>query len=125
MIRGSLEAHLIYAAPSELLVAPPISSATQSLLGAFSQAARGLKAESVPRGRFSADQAVAAIKELYTSGKPPLAPVSCPPSCADVTGNCSSLEAHGLKQGELMIIVSRGSGSCHANMLIARLTVLK
>ena len=125
MMRGSLEAHMIYAAPSELLVALPVSGATQSLLGAFSQTARGLKADSVPRGRYSAEKAVAAIKELYTSGKPPTAPGSWARGCADVTGNHSSLEAHDSKRGEPTSIVSRGGSSCHANMLIAWLTVLR
>ena len=118
MMRGSLEAHLIYAAPSELLVAPPVSSATQSLLGAFSQAARGLKAESVPRGRYSEDEAVAAIKELYTSGKLPCpGPAFARRSLAAIEHQ--ELEAPDSRQSELMVVVSRGGGSCHANMLIA------
>ena len=47
MMRGGLEGRLMFAAPSELLVAQPVSSATQRLLGAFSTSARGMRAETV------------------------------------------------------------------------------
>lgn len=69
MMRGSLEAHLLYATPGELLVAPPISGASQRLLGSFSQAVRGLKAETVRGGRLGNQEAAAAVATFYASGQ--------------------------------------------------------
>ena len=70
LMRGSLEAHLIYATPSELLVAQPVSNATQRLLGSFSQAVRGLKAETVPSGKLSTEAALMAVAAFYKTGVP-------------------------------------------------------
>lgn len=67
-MRGSLEAHLIYATPSELLVAQPVSKATQRLLGSFSQAVRGLKAETVRSGKLDHEEAFASVNAFYTEG---------------------------------------------------------
>lgn len=69
LMRGQLEAHMIYAMPSELLVAQPVSGPTQRLLGTFSQAVKGLKAETVQGGRLTTDEAAAELMAFYASGK--------------------------------------------------------
>lgn len=58
----------MYAVPSELLVAQPVSDTTQRLLGGFSQAARGLKAEAVSGTRHTADSAAAAVAAFFAPG---------------------------------------------------------
>ena len=68
-LRASLEARLMFTPPSELLVADPISSLTRRLLGTFSQAVRGLKAETIDGSKYSADSAAAAIQDFYASSE--------------------------------------------------------
>ena len=65
-MRSELEARLMFAAPSELLVAAPASAATLRLLGAYASGARGLRSESVPRERYGAGGAVAAVTSFYS-----------------------------------------------------------
>ena len=68
MMRGNLEAHLMYSTPSELLVADPVSTASRRLLGSFSQAVQGLKAESVSEAKYDYEGARSAIADIYSSG---------------------------------------------------------
>ena len=82
MMRGNLEAHLMYSTPSELLIADPISKASRRLLGSFSQAVQGLKAESLPKEKYGQQEAHNAILDFYASGafsSPVPARLSCPP----------------------------------------------
>lgn len=72
MMRGNLEAHLMYCTPSELLVADPVSKASRRLLGSFSQAIQGLKAESVPGAKYEQEEARKAILDFYAAGGSPL-----------------------------------------------------
>lgn len=67
-MRGTLEAHLMYSNPSELLVADPVSSASRRLLGSYSLALQGLKAESIPAKRNGHGEARQAILDFYTAG---------------------------------------------------------
>jgi hypothetical protein len=69
-MRGNLEAHLMFAPPSELLIGQPISSPTRRLLGSFTQSVQGLKAESVDGHKYSAETAEATIQAFYASGIP-------------------------------------------------------
>jgi hypothetical protein len=65
MMRTELEARLVFAAPSELLVATPVSSASQRLLGAYTSQSRGLRSQTAPRERYSSGGAVAAVTAFY------------------------------------------------------------
>ncbi len=65
-MRTELEARLVFAAPSELLIATPLSSASQRLLGAYTSQSRGLRSQTVPRDRYSSGGAVAALSTFYT-----------------------------------------------------------
>lgn len=67
-MRGNLEAHLMYSTPSELLVADPMSKASRRLLGSFSQAVQGLKAESLPKEKYGREEAHKAVLDFYVSG---------------------------------------------------------
>lgn len=66
IMRGSLEAHLMFTPPSELLVAQPITNSTRRLLGSFSQSVRGLKAESIDGSKYSKETAEATIQAFYS-----------------------------------------------------------
>ena len=69
LLRGELEACLMFTPPSELLVAQPISSPSQKLLGSYVTQSRGLRSQSVPKSKFSQGGGLAAVTEFYsTSG---------------------------------------------------------
>lgn len=70
-MRTELEERLVFAAPSELLVAAPLSSASQRLLGAYTAQSRGLRSQTAPRERYSAGGAVAAVTAFYAHAGPP------------------------------------------------------
>ena len=79
MMRGNLEAHLMYSSPSELLVVQPVTAASRRLLGSFTQAVHGLKAEAVSRAKYQRDEARQAILDFYAAGEsdPLLLPMTC------------------------------------------------
>ena len=90
-MRTELEARLVFAAPSELLIATPISSASQRLLGAFTSQSRGLRSQTAPRARYSSGGAVAAVTAFYAHAgafefKPALA-IACAGYL--LTGHCA------------------------------------
>lgn len=64
-MRTELEALLLYAAPRELLIAEPLSSATSKMLGAFVSASAGVRAETVQRDTFRDGGARAAVVAFY------------------------------------------------------------
>ena len=65
-MRTELESRLVFAAPSELLVASPVSSASQRLLGAYSSQTAGLRSQTAPREKYSAAGAQAVLTSFYT-----------------------------------------------------------
>ena len=65
-MRTELESRLVFAAPSELLVAAPVSSASQRLLGAYAAQAAGLRSQTAPRQKYSAAGAQAVLTSFYT-----------------------------------------------------------
>ena len=67
-MRGGLEARLLFTAPSELLVAEPMSSASKRLLGSYASAARRLRSESVPAEKFRRPEALRDLDAFYASG---------------------------------------------------------
>ena len=64
-MRTELEALLLYAAPRELLIAEPLSSATSKMLGAFVSASAGVRAETVQRATYRDGGARAAVVAFY------------------------------------------------------------
>ena len=58
----------MFTPPAELLVAQPVSTTTSRLLGSFSQAVAGLKAEHVDGNKYSAETAEATIQAFYATG---------------------------------------------------------
>ncbi len=71
LLRGELEACLMFTPPSELLVAQPISSPSQKLLGSYVTQSRGLRSQSVGRSKYSQGGGLAAVTEFYgASGLP-------------------------------------------------------
>ena len=64
-MRTELEALLLYAAPRELLIAEPLSSATSKMLGAFVSASAGVRAETVQRDTYRDGGARAAVVAFY------------------------------------------------------------
>ena len=70
LLRGELEACLMFAPPSELLVAQPVSSPSQKLLGSYVTQSRKLRSESVARSQYTSESALAAVTAFYAgSGK--------------------------------------------------------
>jgi hypothetical protein len=65
-MRTELESRLVFAAPSELLVAAPVSSASQRLLGAYGSQATGLRSQTALRQKYSAAGAQAVLTSFYT-----------------------------------------------------------
>lgn len=55
----------MFSNPSELLVAAPLTTSSQRLLGSYTTAARGLRAETVPRSKYSEGGGLAAVAEFY------------------------------------------------------------
>ena len=68
MLRGGLEARLMYTAPSELLVAQPLSGPSTSLLGSYSTASRRMRSEAVPADKYRDGGALAAVTAFYGTG---------------------------------------------------------
>jgi len=64
-MRTELESRLVFAAPSELLVASPLSAASQRLLGAYTSQTAGLRSQTAPRNKYSAAGAQAALSAFY------------------------------------------------------------
>ena len=65
-MRTELESRLVFAAPSELLVASPVSAASQRLLGAYSGQTAGLRSQTAPREKYSSAGAQAVLTSFYT-----------------------------------------------------------
>ena len=65
LLRGELEACLMFTPPSELLVAQPITSPSQKLLGSYVTQSRALRSQSVPRSKYSQGGGLAAVTEFY------------------------------------------------------------
>ena len=59
----------MFAAPSELLVAEPLSTASQRLLGSYTSAARRLRSESVPAEKFRCEEALQGLRSFYAEGE--------------------------------------------------------
>ena len=78
-MRTELEALLLYAAPRELLIVEPLSSATSKMLGAFVSASAGVRAETVQRDAYRDGGARAAVVAFYGEEGAPSAPQ---PVCA-------------------------------------------
>ncbi|KAK9814927.1 hypothetical protein WJX73_002195 [Symbiochloris irregularis] len=68
MLRAGLEARLMYTAPSELLIAQPLSRPSASLLGSYSTASRRMRSESVPADKYRNGGALAAVTAFYGKG---------------------------------------------------------
>ena len=58
----------MFAAPSELLVAEPLSTASKRLLGSYTSAARRLRSESVPAEKFRSEDALQSLHSFYAEG---------------------------------------------------------
>lgn len=67
-MRGGLEARLLFVAPSELLVAEPLLSASKRLLGSYASAARRLRSESVPAEKFRRPEALRDLDNFFAAG---------------------------------------------------------
>ncbi len=67
MMRSTLEARLLVAAPAEMLVAQPVSRHTQKLLGSFSMAFNGLRAVTAEGNKYKEGGAQAAVSAFYAS----------------------------------------------------------
>ena len=65
MLRGEFESRIMFVAPSELLIAQPVSSASQKLLGSYAQQSRGLKAETVQRDKYDQAAALRVVQDFY------------------------------------------------------------
>ena len=65
LLRGELEACLMFTPPSELLVAQPISAPSQKLLGSYVTQSRALRSQSVPKDKYSQGGGLAAVTEFY------------------------------------------------------------
>ena len=78
-MRTELESRLVFAAPSELLVASPVSAASHRLLGAYSSQTAGLRSQTAPREKYSAAGAQAALTVFYTHAGQHLIPVAASP----------------------------------------------
>lgn len=67
LLRGELEACLMFTPPSELLVAQPLSSPSQKLLGSYVTQSRGLRSQSVTKSKYSEGGGLAAVTEFYAA----------------------------------------------------------
>ncbi|KAK9861330.1 hypothetical protein WJX84_009535 [Apatococcus fuscideae] len=67
MMRSTLEARLLVAAPAEMLIARPISRHTEKLLGSFSIASSGLRAVTAEARKYKDGGALAAVTGFYAS----------------------------------------------------------
>eukprot|EP00884_Botryococcus_braunii_P017424 jgi/Botrbrau1/4365/Bobra.105_2s0012.1 len=65
VMRSNLEARLMFSNPSELLVAAPLTGPSQRLLGSYTSSARGLRAETVSRGKYKDGGGLAAVVAFY------------------------------------------------------------
>lgn len=57
----------MFTPPSELLVAQPVSSPSQKLLGSYITQSRGLRSQSVPKSKYSEGGGLAAVTEFYAA----------------------------------------------------------
>lgn len=60
----------MFAAPSEMLVAKPMSAATERLLGGYASSERGLRAEAVSREKYAKGGGLAAVTTFYGGTRP-------------------------------------------------------
>ena len=67
-MRGGLEARMMFTAPSELLVAEPLSQTSKRLLGSYASASRRLRSESVPAEKFRRPEALRDLDAFYAAG---------------------------------------------------------
>ena len=67
MMRSTLEARLLVAAPAEMLIARPISRHTERLLGSFSIASSGLRMVTAEGSKYKDGGALAAVTGFYAS----------------------------------------------------------
>lgn len=67
MMRSTLEARLLVAAPAEMLIARPISRHTERLLGGFSLASNGLRTVTAEGSKYKEGGALAAVTGFYAS----------------------------------------------------------
>lgn len=82
LLRGELEACLMFAPPSELLVAQPMTSPSQKLLGSYVSQRRRLRSETVPRSKYSDAAGLAAVTAFYgASGEAAAMIVLCGCDC--------------------------------------------
>ena len=58
----------MFAAPSELLVAGPLTQASQRLLGSYASAARRLRSESVPAEKYRRPESLRDLDAFYAAG---------------------------------------------------------
>ncbi|KAL3139906.1 hypothetical protein ABBQ38_004198 [Trebouxia sp. C0009 RCD-2024] len=65
LLRGELEACLMFTPPSELLIAEPVSSPSQKLLGSYITQSRALRSQAVPKSKYSEGGGLAAVTEFY------------------------------------------------------------
>lgn len=86
LLRGELEACLMFAPPSELLVAQPMSSPSQKLLGSYVTQNRRLRSESVARSKYTDERALAAVTAFYSGSGEAIA-AACPRHSAGVGYN--------------------------------------
>ena len=104
MLRGEFESRIMFVAPSELLIAQPVSSASQKLLGSYAQQSRGLKAETVQRDKYDKAAALQVVQDFYageattimlhlTGNKTLLVSDSCSLCCAGATEEAGALSA--------------------------------
>lgn len=59
----------MYTAPSELLVAQPLSAPSTSLLGSYATASCRLRSEAVPADKYRGGGALAAVTAFYGRGE--------------------------------------------------------
>ena len=57
----------MFTPPSELLVAQPVSSPSQKLLGSYITQSRRLRSQSVPKSKYSEGGGLAAVTEFYAA----------------------------------------------------------
>lgn len=78
LLRGELEACLMFTPPSELLIAEPLSSPSQKLLGSYITQSRALRSQGVSKSKYSEGGGLAAVTEFYgASGMFPSTPQGC------------------------------------------------
>lgn len=65
MLRSELESRLMYCAPSELIIAQPMSNESSKLLGSYVSGSKGVRAETSATGGYQEGGALAAVTKFY------------------------------------------------------------